>query len=101
MPPGTATEERALHVLARVVADSPFRARELIERVCDGTREAFGFKKVEWRPPHALVPVAGEGEPPPDAGDLSVLTALGEAAAAVAERARDVDQADRLKDDFV
>jgi two-component system sensor histidine kinase KdpD len=30
-----------------------------------------------------------------------VLTALGEAAAAVADRARDVDQADRLKNDFV
>jgi signal transduction histidine kinase len=101
MPPGTATEERALHVLARVVADSPFRARELIDRVRVGTREAFGFKEVEWRPPHALVPVPQQGEPAPDAADLSVLSALGEAAAAVAERARDVDQADRLKNDFV
>jgi signal transduction histidine kinase len=101
MPPGTANEERALHLLARVVADSPFRARELIDRVCVGTREAFGFKDVEWRPPHALVPVSDEGEPPPDEADLSVLTALGEAAAAVADRARDVDQAERLKSDFV
>jgi signal transduction histidine kinase len=101
MPPGTATEERALHVLARVVADSPFRARELIDRVCAGTREAFGFKEVEWRPPHGLVPVPEQGEPLPDAADLSVLSALGEAAAAVADRARDVDQADRLKNDFV
>ena len=101
MPPGTATEERALHVLARVVADSPFRARELIDRVCTGTRDAFGFKRVEWRPPHALVPVPDEGEPPPDEADLSVLTALGEAAAAVADRARDVDHAERVKNDFV
>jgi two-component system, OmpR family, phosphate regulon sensor histidine kinase PhoR len=98
---GTATEERALHVLARVVADSPFRARELIDRVCTGTREAFGFKDVTWRPPHALVPVPVDGRPPPDEADLSVLTALGEAAAAVADRARDIDQADRLKTDFV
>jgi signal transduction histidine kinase len=94
-------EERALQVLTRVVSDSPFRARELIDRVCAGTREAFGFTRVEWHPPHALVPVPGEGEPPPDAADLSVLTALGEAAAAVAERARDVGDADRLKYDFV
>jgi signal transduction histidine kinase len=101
MPLGTANEERALHVLAEVVADSPFRARELIDRVCARTREAFGFKEVEWRPPHALVPVADEGEPPPDQADLSVLTALGEAAAAVADRARDVDQAERRKTDFV
>lgn len=101
MPVGTANEERALHVLAQVVADSPFRARELIDRVCAGTREAFGFKDVEWRPPHALVPVPDEGDPPPDQADLSVLTALGEAAAAVADRARDVDQAERLKADFV
>ena len=94
-------EERALHVLTRVVSDSPFRARELIDRLCTGTRDAFGFKRVEWHPPHELVPVAREGDPPPDATDLSVLTALGEAAAAVAERARDVVDADRLKDDFV
>jgi len=90
-----------LHVLAQVVADSPFRARELIDRVCARTREAFGFKDVEWRPPHALVPVPDEGRPPPDEADLSVLTALGEAAAAVAQRARDIDDADRLKTDFV
>ena len=45
--------------------------------------------------------MAREGDPPPDATDLSVLTALAEAAAAVAERARDVDDAGRLKDDFV
>jgi signal transduction histidine kinase len=101
MPAGTATEERALHVLARVVTDSPFRARELIDRVCAGTREAFGFERVEWQPPDGLVPVPGAGEPPPDAADLSVLNALGEAAAAVADRARDVDHADRLKADFV
>ena len=98
---GTATEERALQVLARVVADTPFRARELIDRVCDSTRDAFGFKRVEWRPPHRLVPVPGEGEPPPDQDDLSVLTALGEAAGAVADRARDIDHADRAKTDFV
>jgi signal transduction histidine kinase len=47
------------------------------------------------------VPVPGEGEPPPDQADLSVLSALGEAAAAVAEKARDVDRADRRKTDFV
>jgi len=101
MIPADTREERALHVLARVVADTPFRAGELLDRVCVRTREAFGFKDVEWRSPHALVPVAREGDPPPDAADLSVLTALGEAAAAVADRARDVHQADRLKDDFV
>jgi len=101
MPAGTASEERALHVLARVVSDSPFRARELIDRVCAGTRDAFGFKRVDWRPPDGLVPVPGEGEPPPNKADLSVLSALGEAAAAVAERARDVDRADRRKTDFV
>jgi signal transduction histidine kinase len=101
MPAGAASEERALHVLARVVSDSPFRARELIDRVCAGTREAFGFKRVEWRPPVGLVPVPGEGEPPPNQADLSVLSALGEAAAAVAEKARDVDRADRRKTDFV
>jgi signal transduction histidine kinase len=101
MPAGAASEERALHVLARVVSDSPFRARELIDRVCAGTREAFGFKRVEWRPPVGLVPVPGEGQPPPDRADLSVLSALGEAAAAVAEKARDVDRADRRKTDFV
>ena len=100
-PADTAREERALQVLARVVADSPFRAGELIDRVCVRTREAFGFEDVEWHEPHELVPVAGDGEPPPNAADLSVLTALGEAAAAVADRARDVDHADRLKDDFV
>ncbi len=88
-------------MLARVVSDSPFRARELIDRVCAGTREAFGFKRVEWRPPVGLVPVTGEGEAPPDQDDLSVLSALGEAAAAVAEKARDVDRADRRKADFV
>ncbi len=99
-PVDTAREQRALHVLARVVADTPFRAGELLDRVRVRTREAFGFKDVEWRA-HELVPVAGDGEPPPDAEDLSVLTALGEAAAAVAERARDVDDADRLKNDFV
>jgi signal transduction histidine kinase len=101
MRAGAASEERALHVLARVVSDSPFRARELIDRVCAGTREAFGFKRVEWRPPVGLVPVPGEGQPPPDQADLSVLSALGEAAAAVAEKARDVDRADRRKTDFV
>jgi len=101
MPLQTAPEERALHVLARVVADSPFRARELIDRVCAGTRDAFGFARVEWHPPDALVPVTQEGEPPPDEADLSVLNALGEAAAAVAERARDVDEADRLRNHFV
>jgi signal transduction histidine kinase len=94
-------EERALKVLTRVVTDSPFRARELIDRVCVGTREAFGFKRVDWRPPDGLVPVPGEGEPPPDQADLSVLSALGEAAAAVAEKARDVGDAERLKYDFV
>ena len=101
MPAGTASEGRALHVLAQVVSDSPFRARELIDRVCAGTREAFGFKRVEWRPPLGLVPVPGEGQPPPDQADLSILSALGEAAAAVAEKARDVDRADRRKTDFV
>ena len=101
MPAGTASEGRALHVLAQVVSDSPFRARELIDRVCAGTREAFGFKRVEWRPPLGLVPVPGEGQPPPDQADLSVLSALGEAAAAVAAKARDVDRADRRKTDFV
>ncbi|HYX75896.1 MAG TPA: HAMP domain-containing sensor histidine kinase [Gaiellaceae bacterium] len=100
-PAETAKEERALHVLARVVADNPFHARELIDRICLRTRDAFGFKDVEWREPHALVPVPDEGAPPPDAADLSVLNALGEAAAAVADRARDVDHADRLKNDFV
>jgi signal transduction histidine kinase len=101
MPAETAREERALHVLASVVAESPFRARELIDRLCAGTREAFGFKRVEWHPPHELVAVPGEGEPPPDEADLLVLTALGEAAGAVADRARDVDAADQLKNDFV
>jgi signal transduction histidine kinase len=99
--PATTSEERALQVLARVVADSPFRARELIDRVCAGTRDAFGFKRVEWQPPDGLVPVPDEGAPPPDEADLSVLTALGEAAAAVADKARDVDQAERRKADFV
>jgi len=98
---GSIKEQRALEVLTRVISDNPFRARELIDRVCAGTRDAFGFKRVEWHPPHALVPVPGEGDPPPDATDLSVLTALGEAAAAVAERARDAHDADRLKADFV
>lgn len=88
-------------MLARVVADTPFRAGDLLDRVCVKTREAFGFKDVQWRAPHALVPVAEEGDPPPDEADLSVLTALGEAAAAVADRARDVDHADQLKNDFV
>ena len=88
-------------MLTRVVSDSPFRARELIDRVCAGTRDAFGFKRVDWLPPHGLVPVAVEGEPQPDQADLSVLSALGEAAAAVAEKARDVGDADRLKHDFV
>jgi signal transduction histidine kinase len=101
MPARAVSEERALHVLARVVSDTPFRARELIDRVCAGTREAFGFKRVEWRPPVGLVPVPGEGQPPPDQADLSILSALGEAAAAVAEKARDVDRADRRKADFV
>jgi signal transduction histidine kinase len=101
MPAGAVSEERALHVLARVVSDTPFRARELIDRICAGTREAFGFKRVEWRPPVGLVPVPGEGQPPPDQADLSILSALGEAAAAVAEKARDVDRADRRKTDFV
>ena len=97
---GPTKEERALHVLARVVSDSPFRARELIDRVCAGTRDAFGLKRVEWHPPHELVPVPDEGTPL-DERDLSVLSALGEAAAAVAERARDVGDAERLKYDFV
>ena len=97
----TATEERALQVLAQVVADTPFRARELIDGVRAGTREAFGFQDVEFRPPGVLVPVPGEGDAPPDEADLSVLNALGEAAAAVADRASEVDQADRLKSDFV
>jgi signal transduction histidine kinase len=101
MPVGTASEERALQLLARVVADSPFRARELIERVCAGTRDAFGFKRVEWQPPDVLVPVPEQGRPPPGEDELSVLTALGEAAAAVADRARDVDRAERRKTDFV
>jgi signal transduction histidine kinase len=101
MTPAGSKEERALQVLTRVVTDSPFRARELIDRVCVGTREAFGLKRVEWHPPHELVPFSGEGEPPLDETDLSVLNALGEAAAAVAERARDVGDADRLKRDFV
>jgi signal transduction histidine kinase len=99
--PGSAKEERALHVLTRVVSDSPFRARDLIDRVCAGTREAFGLKRVEWHPPHELVPVPAEGTPPLDETDLSVLNALGEAAAAVAERARDIGDAERLKYDFV
>ncbi len=94
-------EGRALQVLTRVVSESPFRARELIDRVCVATREAFGFKRVDWLPPDGLVPVAVEGEPQPDQADLSVLSALGEAAAAVAEKARDVGDADRLKHDFV
>ena len=101
IPADTAREQRALRVLARVVADTPFRAGELLDRVRVRSREAFGFREVEWRGPHALVPVAAEGEPPPNEADLSVLTALGEAAAAVADRARDVDHADRLKNDFV
>lgn len=101
MRAGTASEERALQLLARVVADGPFRARELIERVCAGTREAFGFERVEWRSPVGLVPVPEENAPPPDEADLSVLTALGEATAAVADRARDADRADRRKTDFV
>jgi signal transduction histidine kinase len=87
-------------VLARVVADSPFRAGDLIDRVCAGARDAFGLKRVEWDH-EQLVPVPREGQPPPDATDLSVLTALSEAAAAVADRARAVDHADRLKTDFV
>jgi signal transduction histidine kinase len=101
MPAGTAAEERALQVLARVVAEGPFRARELIDRVCTGTRDAFGFERVEWQPPDGLVPVPDEGAPPPDAADLSVLTALGEAAAAVADQAQAVDRAERRKTDFV
>lgn len=101
MPVGAASEERALQVLARVVADSPFRARELIDRVCAGTRDAFGFKRVYWKPPDGLVPVPEQGAPPPDEAELSVLNALGEAAAAVADRARDVDRAERRKTDFV
>jgi signal transduction histidine kinase len=99
--PATASEERALQVLARVVTDSPFRARELIDRVCAGTRDAFGFKRVEWQPPDGLVPVPDDGAPPPDEADLSVLNALGEAAAAVADKARDVHRAERRKTDFV
>jgi signal transduction histidine kinase len=94
-------EERALRVLTRVVSDSPFRARDLIDRVCAATRDAFGFKRVEWHPPHALVPVRAAGQPPPDTADLSVLTALGEATAAVAEKARDVGDAERIRYDFV
>ena len=50
-------------MLAQVVTDSPFRARELIDRVCAGTSEAFGFKRVEWQPPDGLVPVPGGGRP--------------------------------------
>jgi len=88
-------------VLARVVAQGPFHARELIDRVCTGTRDAFGFKRVVWRPPDGLVPVPDEGEAAPDAEDLSVLNALGEAAAAVADQARAVDRAERRKADFV
>jgi signal transduction histidine kinase len=98
---GSKKEERALHLLARVVSDSPFRARDVIDRVCTGTRDAFGLKRVEWHPPHELVPFPDEDTPPLDEADLSVLSALGEAAAAVAERARDVGDADRLKYDFV
>ena len=101
MPPGTASEGRALQVLARVVAEGPFRARELIDRVCTGTRDAFGFKRVEWEPPDGLVLVPDDGEPPPDPADLSVLTALGEAAAAVADQARAADHAEQRKTDFV
>ena len=97
----TAKEERALQLLARVVAESPFRARELIDRVRTETRDAFGYKRVEWDADGALVPVAEDGSPPPDEADVSVLSALGEATAAVAERARDVDHADRRKNDFV
>lgn len=96
----TGGERRALQVLARVVSDSPFRAPELIDGVCAGTRDAFGLERVEWDA-ERLVAVPVEGTPPPDAADLSVLNALGEAAAAVADRARDVDHADRLKTDFV
>ena len=88
-------------MLARVVAQGPFHARELIDRVCTGTRDAFGFKRVVWLPPDGLVPVPDEGEAPPDAEDLSVLNALGEAAAAVADQARAVDRAERRKTDFV
>jgi signal transduction histidine kinase len=47
------------------------------------------------------VPVPGDGEPAPDASELSVLAALGAAAAAVAEKARDVGDAERVKYDFV
>jgi signal transduction histidine kinase len=101
MPARSPSEERALQVLARVVTDSPFRARELIDRVCTGTREAFGFKRVEWRAPHELVAVPDEGKPPPNDHDRSVLTALGEATAAVVERAKDVTEADRAKSDFL
>jgi len=100
MPARTGPERRALQVLARVVSESPFRATELIDRVCAGTREAFGLERVEWSA-ERLVPVAVKGRPPPDEADLSVLNALGEAAAAVADRARDVDHADRVKTDFV
>jgi len=98
---GSTKEERALHLLARVVSDSPFRARELIDRVCTGTRDVFGLKRVEWHPPHELVPVPVEGTPPLDESDLSVLSALGEAAAAVADRARDAGDAERVTYDFV
>src|SRR6185437_2067601 len=55
MIPTDTREQRALHVLARVVADTPFRAGELLDRVRVKTREAFGFKDVEWRAPNALV----------------------------------------------
>jgi signal transduction histidine kinase len=101
MPARTASEGRALRLLARVVADGPFRACELIDRVCAETREAFGFKRVEWRAPHHLVPVPGAGDPPPNEGDLSVLSALGEATAAVADRARGAGYADRAKSEFL
>jgi signal transduction histidine kinase len=96
----TGLERRALQLLARVVSDSPFRAPELIDRVCAGTRDAFGLERVEWNA-ERLVAVPAEGKPPPNKADLSVLNALGEAAAAVADRARDVDHANRLKTDFV
>src|SRR3954462_3705513 len=82
----TGGERRALQVLARVVSDSPFRAPELIDGVCAGTRDAFGLERVEWDA-ERLVAVPVDGKPPPEAAGLSVLNALGEAAAAVPDRA--------------
>src|SRR3954453_15455905 len=96
----TGGEGGALQGLARVVSDSPFRPPELIDGVCAGTRDAFGLERVEWDAERLVAGPVG-GTPPPDAGGRSGLNAPREAAAAVADRARDVDHADRLKTDFV